>query len=163
MIQTEERAKTNQTTVFDVAKYFLCKVDRQSGETITHLKLQKLVYYAQAWHLALYDEPLVDANFQAWAHGPVNCDIYNEYKDYKWNPIEEPSDFDPTIISNHQKEHLDEVWDVFGKYEAKYLEDLTHQEAPWKEARGNLPPGAACTTVISDERMKQFYRSLIQE
>jgi len=146
--------------IFDVAKYFRCKVDIDAGSVMTHLKLQKLVYYAQAWHLALYDEPLVESEFRAWAHGPVNYELYNEYRDYGADPIGLPTNFSTKSIPAPIREHLDDVWDTYGKYDAKYLEDMTHAELPWKEARGELSPWAACNVPIKEETMKQFYRSL---
>ena len=54
-----------------VARWFVNHADRASGEAITQLKLQKLVYYADAWFLANFDEPLIKEDFEAWAHGPV--------------------------------------------------------------------------------------------
>lgn len=150
-------------TIYDVAKYFLTKVDRHAGDTITHLKLQKLCYYAQAWYLALEGKRLFDAHFEAWAHGPVNPGLFEEYRHYGYEPIEYPHDFDPDSLTEEEKEFLDEIWDVYGKYSAKYLEYLTHQEKPWREARGNLPDGARCNTPISEETMAEYYRSLIED
>lgn len=150
-------------TISDVAKYFLTKVDMDAGDVITHLKLQKLCYYAQAWYLALEGKRLFDAHFEAWAHGPVNPDLWNEYRHYGWEPIDAPEGFDPEVLPEEEREFLDEIWDVYGRFSAKYLEALTHGETPWKEARGDLPDGARCNVPLSEETMKEYYRSLIED
>lgn len=74
-------------TANDVAKWFLSRVDRDSGDSITHLKLQKLVYYAQAWNLAHFGEPLFDEELKAWTHGPVAPSVWHEYKDSRWDAL----------------------------------------------------------------------------
>lgn len=73
-------------TYNDIADYFIA-VSNSTHDLITNLRLQKLVYYAQAWHLAIYQEPLFSEDFQAWVHGPVIPQLYTQYKEYKWNPI----------------------------------------------------------------------------
>ena len=74
-----ENTIKRQITHRDVAEYFLALAN-ETGGTITNLKLQKLVYYAQAWHLANFDKPLFDAKFEAWVHGPVIPGLYEEYR-----------------------------------------------------------------------------------
>lgn len=149
--------------ILDVAKYFLAKVDHDAGDEMTHLKLQKLCYYAQAWHLALKGKPLFNAEFQAWMHGPVSPKLWDQYKEYKYHPIGLPDDYDPNALTKEEEKFLDEVWDAYGRYTAKYLEYLTHQEDPWLEARQGLPPDAHCTNPISEETMKRYYRSLMDD
>ena len=77
-----------QTTANAIADYII-KCCRDRGELITNLHLQKLVYYAQAWYLALYDKPLFDEEFQSWISGPVQPELHDRFKSYKWNPISE--------------------------------------------------------------------------
>ena len=67
-----------EVTVFEAAEWFLHK------KSFTHKQLQKLCYYAQAWHLALLNRPLFDEEFQAWIHGPVCPTLYAHYVDYRW-------------------------------------------------------------------------------
>jgi len=149
--------------IFDAAEYFISKVDEESGEVITHLKLQKLCYYAQAWHLAIHDKVLFNSRFEAWAHGPVNPELFQSYRVYSYDPIPFPESFDLEKYSADDKAFLDDVWNVYGKYDAKYLERLTHQEKPWTEARGNLPEGASCNRELSIETMKTYYRGLLEQ
>jgi uncharacterized phage-associated protein len=143
----------------EIAKWFLGNIDREAGESITHLKLQKLLYYAQAWTLVLIGPPLFRNPIQAWTHGPVVPDVYYEYNDKGWATIEQPDDATPRL--DEKSEHvLKEILRVYGKFDAKYLEGLTHQELPWKETRGDLPLEAKCTKEISLETMRDFYTDM---
>ncbi len=149
----------------DVAQYFLLLADREAGDSITHLKLQKLCYYAQAWHLADYGDPLFDAEFEAWAHGPANRELYKIYADHKWNSIPVPQsvkEYEPNNfldLSNKQRGFLADIWCDYGMFDGKYLEQLTHQEDPWINARGDKRVGDYCDAIISKEDMKNFYRN----
>lgn len=150
--------------IFSAAKYFLSKVDEEEGVLITHLKLQKIVYYAQAWYLAIYQRRLFeDAEFQAWAHGPVSPELFQEYRVYGYQPIPFPEDFDLAEYGRKERDFLDQIWSLYGKYDAKYLEALTHKEDPWIDARGDLPEGARCENPISDELMVEYYGGLLED
>lgn len=138
-----------------VADWFLCRVDRDAGEAITHLKLQKLLYFAQAWHLANKGERLFDADFQAWAHGPVTRSIYDRFTGQGWSSLDAPAK--PPKLPKEAVGYLKKVFDLYGKYGAKHLENLTHKHDPWIDARGGLPPEARCDTIISDESMRDYY------
>lgn len=142
----------------EVAEWFLCTVDREAGDNITHLKLQKLLYYAQAWSLVLLNEPMFPEEIQAWTHGPVVPIVYNIYSKYPYNNLPIPDEC-PEIEEKYI-EVLEEVMKTYGIYEAKYLEQLTHSEQPWIEARGNLPLEAKCENPISLETMKEFYSKM---
>ncbi|OPY59353.1 MAG: hypothetical protein A4E56_03240 [Pelotomaculum sp. PtaU1.Bin065] len=150
-------------SIFDVANYFLSKIDFGSGGSITPLKLQKLTYYAQAWYLVFYDRPLFGEHFEAWAHGPANPELFRLYKGYGWRSIEPLDDFCPNMFSDEQIEHLDEVWEAYGMYDGKYLENLTHQEDPWLEARGGCRAGDICDNIITQDSMKRYYSKVLQE
>lgn len=155
-----ERAMGKRASVFDVAKYFLSRAELEEGYLITHLKLQKLCYYAQAWHAVFENKPMFKEGFQAWAHGPACPELYNEYKDKGWYPIEAPEDVENSIFKEQEIETLESVWEAYGKFDAKYLEELTHQEDPWIIARGSCLPGDKCTNSISIESMKEYYAKL---
>lgn len=146
-------------TAFEIAEWFLCAVDRESGDVITHLKLQKLLYYAQAWSLVLLKKPMFNEEIQAWAHGPVVPEVYRIYSTYKMDNIPAPEDC-PEGIEEDYKEVLQEVMQTYGIYEAKYLEKLTHQEEPWKEARNGISLEARCTTPISLKTMQEYYTKM---
>lgn len=143
--------------VRDVAKWFLSK------ESMTHKKLQKLCYYAQAWYCALYNgEPLFADEIQAWVHGPVIPTIYPIYADFKWNEI--PSEpFDETEFSDNVLNALNAVYDTYSELNGDQLERLTHSEVPWIEARGELEPWEASTSSISRITMRKYYGQKYEE
>lgn len=136
----------------DVAKYFVSLVDEEAGDSITNLKLQKLLYYAQGVNLALNDAPLFVEPIEAWTHGPVVPRVYRAYKQHGGEaiPIERVNlDLYPKDI----RELLDEVYEVFGQFSAAKLRAMTHSESPWKDT----PPGA----VISPESMKAYFKTVV--
>jgi uncharacterized phage-associated protein len=145
--------------VNDIADWFISRVDRDAGEAITHLKLQKLLYFAQSWYLANTGEELFSDEFQAWAHGPVVRSIYDRFSEQKWAPIE-PVETAPEF---DQRTHsfLEQLYCKYGEYGAKMLERLTHDHAPWKDVRGDLPPTARCEKIIAKTAMRDFYASKI--
>lgn len=155
-------------TAEQVADYFLRLVDEDAGDSISNLKLQKLVYYAQAWHLALTGEPLFADCIEAWAHGPVVPGLYQKYRDFGWEPIRnepwEPAAIprpngDAVEMDDETVDILNEVWEAYGQYSAKRLEELTHSEDPWKNARArrHCGPGDRCDEVITPEEMRAYY------
>lgn len=141
-----------------IANYFTCTIDREEGDSITHLKLQKLIYYAQAWCLVLFNKTLFEEDFQAWSHGPVLPSIYNNYKQYGYEAI--PVCNCDNNLRTEIIDLLEDIKNVYGEKSAKYLENLTHSELPWLEARGNISIEMRSTTPISKITMKEFYTKL---
>ncbi|OEH86033.1 hypothetical protein BHU72_14470 [Desulfuribacillus stibiiarsenatis] len=149
-------------SIKDVTNFFLCKNIPNSKYEITHLKLQKLLYYAQAWHLAIFDgRPLFDEDFEAWVHGPVNREIYEVYKGYGYNILPVCSSEISLNITEEQKKLLEEVWISYGSFTGKYLETLSHQERPWLEARGGIKANETSTNVISKDKITDYYKLLL--
>ena len=126
--------RTPLLTCKDVAEYFLSLQDEDAGDLISNLKLQKLVYYAQGYHLALFDEPLFEEHIEAWLHGPVVPSLYREYKQCGVAPIPSPEDMDFSKFNNEEKEFLDEVYDVYGQFSAWKLRNMTHEDEPWRKS-----------------------------
>ncbi|MBD2181756.1 DUF4065 domain-containing protein [Planktothrix sp. FACHB-1355] len=149
-------------SALDIARYFLYRVDRDAGDTISPLKLQKLVYYAQAWSLVLRDKPIFQEDIQAWVHGPAVYEVWDAYKDFRHGAIPEPQEELPEFEED-ELEVLEEVWTAYGELSAKRLEDLTHSEAPWINARKGLEPAKKSSNVISHEDMKAYYTSFLEE
>jgi len=145
---------------FNVADYFI-RLANKTGSFLSNLKLQKLVYYAQAWHLALHDTPLFQEDFEAWVHGPVIPELYQEYKKFGWQPI--LKDADPKLPKNVE-DFLDEVAKEYFACDAYELEQMTHAEDPWNLARGeDMLPDEPCNNVIKQEWMKEYYKSRVEE
>ena len=141
--------------VWDVAKYVLQHTGR-----ITTMKLQKLVYYCQAWSLAWDGVPLFDDEFQAWANGPVCPTLFGYHRGmfvvdealFDWL-----ADYD---FSEDEIETMNTVLEYYGDKESQWLSELTHKEAPWKNARCGIPDGEMCTNVITKESMQEYYGGL---
>ena len=149
-------------TVNKIADWFLSQVNSDAGDSITPLKLQKLVYYAQAWHYTLFDTPLFEEEIQAWAHGPAVHSLYRRFESYaRFQAINISAlEITPTVFEAHTNELLNEIQALYGEHSGDYLEKLTHSETPWIEARGQISPQARCTTPISLNSMKVFYSKL---
>jgi len=117
--------------VQDVAKCFLCLDDANSGDGISNLKLQKLVYYAQGFYSALFGKPLFSNPILAWAHGPVVDELYQTYKHHGRDHIPLPTEFTNELLTKDESELIEEVFDVYGQYSAWKLRNMTHEESPW--------------------------------
>jgi uncharacterized phage-associated protein len=148
----------------DIARYFIIRAYEDGREALmTNMKVQKLLYYAQSLHLALYDEPLFDDEMQAWRYGPVCPPAYWLYSEFEANQLPIPQkDFLNRIPIEVQK-LLEETWLFFGEYHAYYLSDMTHLEFPWKKARKGLPPDARSTEPIHLEDMKLLGEQKLDE
>ena len=144
------------SNVFDVANWFLVH------ESMTHKKLQKLCYYAQAWHCALYGNPFYEEEIQAWVHGPVSPTLYSKYSEYKWDKIPQYEEEIPCFTDEDTK-ILKAVYNTYGGFSGDQLERLTHSETPWKSARGNLNPWEVSSTAISTDCMKEYYRNKYEQ
>ncbi|AXF40003.1 hypothetical protein LEY_76 [Paenibacillus phage Ley] len=150
-------------TVHEVAKYFI-KCANSRSEHLCHLKLQKLCYYAQAWQLAFFGEPMFDEEFEAWVHGPVNYKIYLDYKKFGWGPIKEDTKGfqEDSIFDDNQLHVLDQVWKKYGCLDVKVLEALTHSEDPWKKARMLRENDPYSPAIIEKDDMMSFYRGKLK-
>jgi uncharacterized phage-associated protein len=140
----------------DVALYFLHRVDRDEGDTISQLRLQKLVYYTQVWSLVLRNQPFFEDEIQAWVHGPVIVGVWHDYNCYGKRdiplPVEPVPQFDPV-----EERLLAHVWQCYGELSAGQLRNLTHQEQPWLAARGELNDHDRSQHPITLESMRCFH------
>jgi uncharacterized phage-associated protein len=139
-----------------VANYFLAKRDPNAGDHISNLKLQKLLYYAQGFHLAITGEPLFSDPIEAWRHGPVVPKVYHACKQYGENNLPEVPASPSSMLSLEQRRILDEVYEVYGQFSAWKLRDMTHDEAPWKDADARGEP------IISHEALRDFFLTRIE-
>ena len=141
------------------ADYFLFAANSNNAP-ITNKKLQKLVYYAQAWSLALNNDKLFDEPIEAWIHGPAIRALYSRYKKYSYYVITETPK--KPELDDKTTKLLDNVWAVYGKYDADYLEILSHNEQPWLSARGNIGNGDRASSPIDTDLMRTFYAGLLK-
>jgi uncharacterized phage-associated protein len=135
--------------------------DEDAGELISNLKLQKLLYYAQGFHLALFGVPLFSDRIKAWRYGPVVPDVWHRYKEADWGPIEKPADFDFGRYDPQTRELLDEVNRVYGQFSAAKLRDMTHEEPPWREAWARVEAGEG-DDEVQPAAMRGYFATLIE-
>ncbi|MCD8304819.1 MAG: DUF4065 domain-containing protein [Prevotellaceae bacterium] len=144
--------------VLDIANELLLYAENSEGgeDLMSNMKLQKMLYYQQGFHLAYFDTPLFDEEIEAWTYGPVVLSVYEHYKKYGRTGI--APDRNRAFHFNDKREEalFDEVYKVYGKYSAWGLKDMTHAEAPWR----STPTGDG--NVISKEKMKDFFKSRLQ-
>ena len=144
-------------TVFDVAQYILERKGR-----LDTIKLQKLVYYAQAWHLVWEDYPLFDSRIEAWGIGPVCPDLYAKYegKDY----------LDPSVgignsanLQKYERRAIEDILETYGDDWAEYLVYYTQSEDPWINARqrAGALPGRRCNEEITLADMAEYYSGIM--
>jgi putative zinc finger/helix-turn-helix YgiT family protein len=155
----EKILKKLRVTIVEVADYIL-RVFHHYEEHVTHLKLQKLLYFSQAWFLAFYGRPLFEEDFIAWEYGPVARSIYDRFKHFGREPITEE------VVSSKLPEsimqHIYYVLRIYGGHTAFKLAQITHDEKPWKDARGDLPEDAHSDVIITKESIKGYYQSIIE-
>ncbi|SNQ47092.1 Prophage ps3 protein 01 [Frankia canadensis] len=144
-------------SVHDVAAYIL----DQAGP-MTAMKLQKLVYYSQAWHLVWDDDVLFPEPIEAWANGPVVPALYAQHRGrytveapWRWGSGD--------ALTDAQRESIDEVLNAYGSFTAQQLSVLSHSERPWQEARRGLQPLERGSEVIEPTTMADYYGSLLQD
>ena len=146
---------------YDVAKYFIYltytnRHKRIDGDySITHLKLQKLLYYAQSFYLALYDKPLFPERIRAWKLGPVIAELWHEYKKYGWENIPSNGEVNLSIDAGTTTVFLEAIYDSIGHFSAFQLSTMTHQEGPWKSTQSNCE--------IMQQAMKLYYKNKIDD
>lgn len=142
--------------VSNVANYFLSKTIDEEDSKITNLKLQKLLYYAQGFHLALFDDELYNEVIEAWMHGPVCPEAYQLFKQYGANiiPCDECDENFDEIFSKDQIELLDEVYDIFGQFSGWKLRDMTHEEPTWINNKDSA-------NEISKDEMKEYFKTRV--
>lgn len=141
--------------VLDIANKLLSLASNsECGELMSNMKLQKMLYYQQGFHLAYLDTPLFDEEIEAWMYGPVVPCVYEQFKGNGSRGLEP---FDEEIsLSDVEEALFNEVFKVYGAYSASGLMNMTHSEEPWR----TTPTGVG--NVISLEKMSQFFKTRLQ-
>lgn len=147
------------------------------GVNISPLKLQKLLYYIQSWHITKFDKNILfDELPEAWVNGPVYRSVYNQYKDKFFrneainNELEESGLSEKTMqvsnslgLSEEKVEFITAVLNVYASMSDEKLVLLTHNEEPWNNARQGLSPIARSTNKISPEIIYDYYNKRIKK
>jgi uncharacterized phage-associated protein len=148
--------------------YAFVKKGIDEGKFVTQMKLQKLVYFAQGYHLAKYNEPLIKENFQAWKYGPVVPEIYEDFKLYGSKLITDTASFIPAetdqkryLLDNKALESIQYTWNVLKDYSAMALSNWTHQpQTPWSSVYN---PAEKSTPISNSDIQKYFEGLLIRQ
>ncbi|HEY8961580.1 MAG TPA: type II toxin-antitoxin system antitoxin SocA domain-containing protein [Luteolibacter sp.] len=140
-------------SVHDVAAYILKKQGEMSA-----MKLQKLVYYSQAWSLVWDEKPLFKAKIEAWANGPVVRSLYEKHRGQFL--VKTWPDGDRMKITGKAKETIDSVLSFYGDKTGQWLSELTHKERPWRDARKGLADDERCDKEITSAALAEYYGSL---
>lgn len=165
-----------------IANYLL-DLKGAEGDSLTPMKLQKLVYFANGWYLALTDRPLITEPVQAWKYGPVIDSLYHAFRDFGNQPITrkasdvrahpntgEISRFDPSLEDEPAGEDraiamaiIDRIHEIYGKYDGLQLSDMTHREGtPWHRVRQMYPEGLPPRVKIPDNIIKEYFRAKLE-
>src|SRR2546423_871312 len=122
-----------------VARYFLWLAASEAEEDpVTHMRLQKLLYYAQGWALASREEPLFDAAIKAGQHGPAGREVSPRFPAHGSRPLPNAPPQEPSELSERDRALVQWVWQMHGRFTASELRRQTHSEPPWLTARGDL-------------------------
>ncbi len=146
------------SNVFDVAKYIL----EQKGH-VTAMKLQKLVYYCQAWALVWDEAPLFKEKIRAWINGPVVPELYVCHEGLYQVVPKDISQGKSKNLSKKQKKTINKVLDFYGDKSSQWLSDLTHYEMPWKKARKGMPGNERGNKEVLLSDMEEYYSSIPRE
>ena len=140
--------------VHDVAAYIIAKL-----RSVDAMKLQKLLYYSQAWSLVWDEKSLFSAKIEAWANGPVVRSVFKTYQGhYK---VSHALEGDRTSLTEDERGTVDAVLKFYGDKDGFYLSELTHRERPWMDARKGLAPGEKSDREITRAAMRDYYGSLV--
>lgn len=130
-------------------------------EEVTPLMLQKLLYFIQGVYSALYGKPIFEEDCRAWVHGPVYPEVYELFRDFKYNPIDDARfallEGTVDVLTEEEKNVIDLVVNTFGMYGGKVLERITHNEDPWKEARKGYGDSIPSSELLPKDRIMKYY------
>ncbi|QTE36536.1 DUF4065 domain-containing protein [Mucilaginibacter gossypii] len=159
------------TEVKDIKRidsYILSEYILQNWGPMSHLKLQKILYYIEGYHLAYFNDSVIDDDFQAWVHGPVSKKIYDSLKNksilhteltyQKSEGENNPDEVLKNTLTQDQVDFINETVEELSKISSTQLENMTHSEEPWINARRGYSAADRCEVVIDKELMKKYYR-----
>ena len=130
-------------------------------EEVTPLMLQKLLYFIQGIYSALYGRPLFVEDCRAWIHGPVYPEVYDLFRDFKYNPIDDARfallEGIANTLTEDEKKVIDLVVNTFGMYSGKILERITHNEDPWKNARKGYGDSIPSSELLPKKSIMRYY------
>lgn len=147
-----------------IAEYILAYSFKNKITDVSNKKLQKLLYYVYSWVLVYKDKKLFNEPIEAWLHGPVVPCVYQEYKHFGFKNIECTKQDVKLNVTDDIKLLIDAVLEQYSKYDADYLEYLSHTETPWIKARKNqtAEDDIIQCSIIADEDIKEYYKEAMK-
>lgn len=151
-----------------IADYVILSLNSDENYPLINLKLQKLIYYIQAWSLGINGESLFNARFEAWVHGPVCIELYNRFRNTKnlYSVITNSDVLNHSakdVIQPNDVEFVDYILENYARCSCTQIEAMTHNEKPWIEARKGYEPMERCQVQITNEMMKTYYAQRYNE
>jgi uncharacterized phage-associated protein len=157
-----------ERSAFRLIPYILRRI-HDTGQTVDPLKLQKLLYYIQAWSLVIRGQPIYLEPLEAWVHGPVVPPVYRHYRCHGYrsillsdDPPGRPEDDDVSSLNPDEVAVIDLICETYGKKTGAFLEELTHSENPWIQARSGLKGLQRSNRKISLKEMMHYYSQFLQ-
>jgi uncharacterized phage-associated protein len=138
--------------------YIITKMEG-AGTTLSVLKLLKLLYFSQQWHLTFYGDLLFEGRFQAWDQGPVSREIYDRFVGCRSlysevSAADVSRDFAVASLACEKRSHLDHVLDAYAKCKDSALDEMIRYDEPWLEARRGF--AERCENEINEDHMRRF-------
>ena len=141
-------------TAKEVSLFIISLADLNDPDGVSNLKLQKLLYYMQGFHLAAFDNSLFRDSIEAWEHGPVVPPVWREYTRFGANPIRLERIEGVPLFSERQHGFLEDVFQRYGYYSGSGLRNITHQEPPWIDAWEH-----GQNTIITHKSMREYFKT----
>lgn len=138
----------------DIANQIV-RLSNETGEPVTNIKLQKLIYYTYAWYAVEKGKPLFEENIEAWKYGPVIPSVYEAFSEYGADIIKKPASEKPPDLDRYTEILVEDIFKAYGGKSAIELVELTHSEAPWRD---RYDPEEE-NIVIPFEEIKKYYTS----
>ncbi len=136
-------------------------------EEVTPLMLQKLLYFIQGIYCARYQKPMFPEDCRAWVHGPVYPEVYDLFRDFKYDPIDDARfvmlNSSADALTDEEKGVIELVINTFGMYGGKTLEKITHNEEPWRNARRGYGEGSPSNEILRKESIQKYYERIEAE
>jgi uncharacterized phage-associated protein len=153
--------RVGKAAAIEVARFLVYLAYREEEpDFLSHLRLQKLLYYVQGWSLALRSKPMFVERVEAWAHGPVVPVVYHAFSGFGFQPILLRDIGLPANLVDEEMQFIGSVWQQYKQFSASSLREMTHKESPWMNARVGLGPADRCEKEITQKAMRDFFSML---
>ena len=155
---------------FQLACWFIKRGQGAKVYEVSHMMLQKLIYFAHSWHLAIYDKPLIKEYLEAWQYGPVVRSLWQRYKYAGLAAIpfdeeckRELEKLEPLLKDTYLGDYLEKIWNIYGDMSAYQLSSITHRPgSPWLEARNGNENGHS-SLIIPEDKITSYYKHMLTQ